>query len=109
MALDLAPVQQTCPAETSSHRCELVPYPRADGALTGVNVEATVALAQETGLQVIASGGVSSVEDIRRLAASGAVAGAVIGMALYEGRITLQDALEAAGVRNAGYTDYPLP
>jgi phosphoribosylformimino-5-aminoimidazole carboxamide ribotide isomerase len=74
-----------------------------DGGLRGVNVESTVALGQETGLQVIASGGVSSADEIRQLAASGAVAGAVIGMALYEGRLTLQDALRAANANGGTY------
>jgi phosphoribosylformimino-5-aminoimidazole carboxamide ribotide isomerase len=73
-----------------------------DGGLQGVNIEATVRLAHETGLQVIASGGVSSLEDVRRLAESKAVAGVVIGMALYEGRLTLQDALKVAGGQRAG-------
>ena len=73
-----------------------------DGGLQGVNVEATVRLARETGLQVIASGGVSSISDIERLAESRVVAGAVIGMALYEGRLTLKEALKAAGGGNAG-------
>lgn len=72
-----------------------------DGSLEGVNVEATVALAQATGLQVIASGGVSNLNDIERLQASGSVAGAVIGMALYEARLTLPEAIAAAGGPNA--------
>ncbi len=67
-----------------------------DGGLGGSNVEGTIALGRETGLRVIASGGVSACEEIRHLAASGAVAGAVIGMALYERRLTLRDALAAA-------------
>lgn len=67
-----------------------------DGGLSGVNIGETVKLAQESGLQVIASGGVSSLDDVRALAHSGQVAGAVIGMALYEKRFTLQAALEAA-------------
>jgi phosphoribosylformimino-5-aminoimidazole carboxamide ribotide isomerase len=67
-----------------------------DGLLGGSNVEGTIALGRETGLQVIASGGVSTVEEIRALAASSAVAGAVIGMALYEQRLSLRDALAAA-------------
>jgi phosphoribosylformimino-5-aminoimidazole carboxamide ribotide isomerase len=73
-----------------------------DGGLSGVNIHATVTLAQETGLAVIASGGVSTVDEIRQLSASGVVAGAVIGMALYEGRMTLPEAIEAAGDSNAG-------
>lgn len=67
-----------------------------DGGLGGANLESTIALGRDTGLQVIASGGVASVDEIRTLAASGAVAGAVIGMALYRGQITLADALRAA-------------
>jgi phosphoribosylformimino-5-aminoimidazole carboxamide ribotide isomerase len=67
-----------------------------DGNLGGSNVGGTIALGRETGLQVIASGGVSTVSEIRELAASGAVAGAVIGMALYEKRLTLAEALGAA-------------
>lgn len=73
-----------------------------DGGLQGVNVAGTVNLARETGLQVIASGGVSLLDDLRALAASGAVAGAVIGMALYERRFTLQEAFLAAGATHAG-------
>lgn len=67
-----------------------------DGLLGGSNVEGTIALGRDTGLNVIASGGVSTVEEIRALANSGAVAGAVIGMALYERRLSLRDALNAA-------------
>ena len=67
-----------------------------DGGLSGSNLEATIGLGRATGLQVIASGGVSTVEEIRQLASSGVVAGAVIGMALYERRLTLPKALAAA-------------
>lgn len=69
-----------------------------DGLLGGVNVEATAELARQTGLSLIASGGVSSLDDIRALAATGEIAGVVIGIALYTGRITLPEAIEAAGV-----------
>ena len=67
-----------------------------DGGLAGVNIADTVALAQGTGLRVIASGGVRALADIERLAHSRAVAGAIIGMALYLGKFTLADALKAA-------------
>jgi phosphoribosylformimino-5-aminoimidazole carboxamide ribotide isomerase len=73
-----------------------------DGNLQGVNVEATAKLAQDTGLQVIASGGVGSLDDIKRLKATGSVAGAVIGMALYEGRFGLAEALKLAEDKDAG-------
>lgn len=75
---------------------------RRDGGLQGVNIEATVDLARKTGMWVIASGGVSRLADIEALAASGTIAGAVIGMALYEGHFTLAEAVAAAGGQDAG-------
>ena len=76
-----------------------------DGMLTGVNVEATAALARATELQVIASGGVASLEDIARLKAShesergsmGEIEGVIIGQALYTGAVALPDAIHVAG------------
>ncbi len=73
-----------------------------DGGLQGVNRDMTIRLAQETGLQVIASGGINSLDDVRALVESRAVAGAVIGMALYTGQFQLREALALAGGRNAG-------
>jgi phosphoribosylformimino-5-aminoimidazole carboxamide ribotide isomerase len=67
-----------------------------DGMMTGPNVEATAALAKASPFPVIASGGVTTVDDVRRLSKIG-VAGAIIGRSLYEGRITLDAALAAAG------------
>jgi len=69
-----------------------------DGMLMGVNVEATAALAQATGLQVIASGGVATLDDVRRLRAQKAcgIVGVIIGQALYNGALSLPDALRAA-------------
>ena len=69
-----------------------------DGMLTGVNVEATAALARETGLQVIASGGVASLEDLKRLKAAGNIEGVIIGQALYAGAVSLADAIYTASV-----------
>ena len=65
-----------------------------DGAMAGVNVAATVSMQQQTGLQIIASGGVSSLDDLRSLQENG-VYGAVLGRALYDGAIDLREALEA--------------
>src|SRR5712691_1202594 len=67
-----------------------------DGMLTGVNIEQTCMIARESGLKVTASGGVSSLEDIKRLrTASGcSIDSVIVGKALYEGRFTLQDALQ---------------
>ncbi len=73
-----------------------------DGALVGVNVTSAAALARSTGLQVIASGGVSSLDDVRSLVESEVVAGVVIGKALYEQRFRLSEALAIAGAHHAG-------
>ncbi|MBC8097990.1 MAG: 1-(5-phosphoribosyl)-5-((5-phosphoribosylamino)methylideneamino)imidazole-4-carboxamide isomerase, partial [Armatimonadetes bacterium] len=73
-----------------------------DGSLIGVNLEETIRLGRETHLQIIASGGISTAHEIAQLAHSGVVAGAVIGMALYEGHITLPEALLAAGSGDVG-------
>lgn len=66
-----------------------------DGTLTGVNVAATAALARESGLKVIASGGVATLEDIRALAAHLAegIEGVIVGQALYTGAVDLAAAL----------------
>lgn len=63
-----------------------------DGALTGVNVEATVKMA-ETGLNVIASGGVRSMDDLEALKNYN-VYGAILGRSIYEGTIDLKKAIE---------------
>lgn len=67
-----------------------------DGMLTGPNIERTQALAEHVDLPVIASGGVSRVEDIQRLAAVPIISGVIVGRSLYEGTLTLKDALAAA-------------
>jgi len=66
-----------------------------DGMMSGPNVEVTAVLAKASPFPVIASGGVTTVDDIRRLTKVG-VAGAIIGRSLYEGKITLEAALAAA-------------
>lgn len=67
-----------------------------DGMLTGVNVEATAALARSSGLPVIASGGVASLDDLRQLWAvrEQGIYGAILGKALYEDRFSLTEAVE---------------
>jgi len=69
-----------------------------DGMLTGVNVEATVKLARELKVPVIASGGINSLSCIKELASfeSDGVVGAIAGRALYEGTLDFKDALKAA-------------
>ncbi|NLZ07879.1 MAG: 1-(5-phosphoribosyl)-5-[(5-phosphoribosylamino)methylideneamino]imidazole-4-carboxamide isomerase [Phycisphaerae bacterium] len=66
-----------------------------DGMLTGPNIERTKALAKAVRTPVIASGGVKEVDDIRRLNPIG-VAGVIVGRSLYEGTLTLREAIAAA-------------
>ena len=63
-----------------------------DGMLSGPNVEATRKLTEETGLDIIASGGVSCMEDLKCLHEAG-IRGAIIGKALYDNRIDLAEAV----------------
>jgi phosphoribosylformimino-5-aminoimidazole carboxamide ribotide isomerase len=63
-----------------------------DGMGSGVNLDATAQLAQTTGLNVIASGGVSSLADVHQTYQAG-LSGVIIGRALYEGQVALKDAL----------------
>jgi len=68
---------------------------KRDGVLTGVNATATAELAEATGLQVIASGGVAALDDVQRcfdLAGKGVV-GVILGRAIYDGRIDLREAI----------------
>ena len=67
-----------------------------DGELRGVNVAGTVELARATGLNVIASGGVTTLADITALRDSHSVAGAILGTALHEGLIDLAEAIHLA-------------
>ena len=69
-----------------------------DGMLSGVNVEATAALARACGVPIIASGGVASLDDIRRVKAveGDGVQGCIIGKAIYTGAVDLKEALALA-------------
>ena len=69
-----------------------------DGMLSGVNVESTAALARACGVPIIASGGVASIEDIRRVKAveSDGIQGCIIGKAIYTGAVDLKEALALA-------------
>lgn len=70
-----------------------------DGMLAGLDTAGLAEMARAAGHPVIASGGVSSLEDIRAIRALEAqgVAGVIVGRALYEGTLSLEDALRAAG------------
>ncbi len=65
-----------------------------DGALTGINLPASLELAEKTGLKVIISGGVASLNDVRWAnSADGNIEGLIVGKALYSGAFTLPEAL----------------
>ena len=65
-----------------------------DGMMQGVNVEATVAMAEASSIPVVASGGITNIEDIRALAAQAhhGICGAITGRAIYEGTLDVSEA-----------------
>lgn len=68
-----------------------------DGTLQGPNLNATTELANATGLYVIVSGGISSLEDIKNVmtaAETSSISGVIVGKAIYSGRFTVNEALE---------------
>jgi phosphoribosylformimino-5-aminoimidazole carboxamide ribotide isomerase len=67
-----------------------------DGMLQGLNLDATVALAEAIRIPIIASGGLASIEDIKELISprAGKLAGAIAGRALYDGRLDAAEALK---------------
>ncbi len=69
-----------------------------DGMLSGVNVEATAQLAKDSGLAIIASGGVSSIKDIQAVKAveNTGVEGVIVGKAIYTDALDLREALSVA-------------
>ena len=67
-----------------------------DGMLAGPNFEITRTLAETVSVPVIAAGGVTTTDDVRRLAQSKVIAAAIVGRALYEKTMTLSEAIEAA-------------
>lgn len=66
-----------------------------DGAMKGPNIDATADLARAVDIPVIASGGVSSMEDLLALRDTGVISGAISGRALYDGAIDLAAAMKA--------------
>ncbi|HKK05573.1 MAG TPA: 1-(5-phosphoribosyl)-5-[(5-phosphoribosylamino)methylideneamino]imidazole-4-carboxamide isomerase [Gammaproteobacteria bacterium] len=69
-----------------------------DGMMQGVNIESTVALARQITIPVIASGGITTIDDVRRLCevADEGIMGAITGRAIYEGTLDFADARELA-------------
>lgn len=75
-----------------------------DGMMSGVNIDATVALAEAVGIPVIASGGLTDLDDVRALCAVAGrgVAGAITGRAIYEGSLDFRTAQQQADVWAVG-------
>jgi phosphoribosylformimino-5-aminoimidazole carboxamide ribotide isomerase len=71
---------------------------RRDGTLEGATIEASALLGEQTGMQVIVSGGVAGPDDIRRAKAADRtyIHGIIIGRALYTGNVDLTEALAIA-------------
>ena len=69
-----------------------------DGMLTGVNIDATVALARQLSAPVIASGGITNLDDVKALCAveSEGIVGAITGRAVYQGRLSFPEAQKLA-------------
>ena len=93
MAIDLARSVAECGVE----RIIYTDIAR-DGALVGPNIQQTLAVAEAANVRVTASGGVSSLDDIKRLRDAGdaRVDSVIVGKALYEGKFRLEEAIQAA-------------
>jgi len=72
--------------------------------MSGVNIDATVRLAQSIHIPVIASGGITNIEDIRRLCAveQEGIMGAITGRAIYEGTLDFTEAQQLSDELSAG-------
>lgn len=66
-----------------------------DGALCGVNLEATAKLSQQSGMNIIASGGMATLDDVKAVKKEG-IYGAILGKSIYSGSIDLKEALAIA-------------
>jgi phosphoribosylformimino-5-aminoimidazole carboxamide ribotide isomerase len=91
----LTPLDLARRAETAGAAALIYTEIARDGMLTGVDIEGTAKLARSVTLPVVASGGIASLADLRAIKAAG-LAGAILGRALYEGRIDLAAALALA-------------
>ncbi|MGH7569814.1 MAG: HisA/HisF-related TIM barrel protein [Gemmatimonadales bacterium] len=88
---DLTPLELARRVAARGARTVIYADVTRDGTLAGPDLEGARAIA-ELGLDVVASGGVGSLDDLRRARAAG-LAGAIVGRALYEGRFSLTEAL----------------
>jgi phosphoribosylformimino-5-aminoimidazole carboxamide ribotide isomerase len=92
--LDIAPLELARLVRAAGIRTVVYTDAARDGMLAGPDLAGARALAAlEGGLDVIVSGGVASLDDLRRARDGGGLAGAIVGRALHEGRFTLREAL----------------
>lgn len=91
-AVELTPLELALEAKEAGVDTVVYTDISKDGMLQGPNVEATRKLIEETGMNIIASGGVSSMDDLKALEEAGAY-GAIIGKAMYDGVLDIEEAL----------------
>ncbi len=65
-----------------------------DGTLSGVNIDFTLEIAKNSGIDTIASGGVKNIQDIADLVDTNAISGVIVGKAFYEGKLDLREAFK---------------
>lgn len=95
--VELGPVELARRAQSWGAAGVLFTAIARDGMGSGPDVSATLELARSTTLDVLASGGVATIEHVRALVEAPPIAGVVIGRALYEGTLDLAEALRVAG------------
>lgn len=94
-AVDLSPLKLALDMRDIGIKTVIYTDISRDGALTGVNINATYELQKKTGMDIIASGGLNSIKDIIELNKKG-VYGAILGRAIYTGDVKLRDAVKEA-------------
>jgi phosphoribosylformimino-5-aminoimidazole carboxamide ribotide isomerase len=96
--IDLDPVSAIKKIEAAGVKAIVMTDISVDGTLMGPNIKRFKEILNAVGISVIVSGGISSLEDIRKIKEIGAknLEGIIIGKALYEGRINLQEAMQIA-------------
>jgi phosphoribosylformimino-5-aminoimidazole carboxamide ribotide isomerase len=102
---DISATDLACQMRTRGLRTVIFTDVGRDGTGRGLNIAATRAVAEASGLDVIASGGVHTLADVSAARAVG-LSGVIVGRALYEGTLDLGSALKE--VADAGKTDHPL-
>jgi phosphoribosylformimino-5-aminoimidazole carboxamide ribotide isomerase len=101
----ISPLDLALQMQTSSLRTVIFTDVRRDGLGNGLNIDATRELSEVSGLHVIASGGVHTLEDVI-LAHDANLSGVIVGRAIYEGTLDLKVALQE--VADAGKKNHPM-